>query len=80
MNKRNKISFTEYRDMLVGFERIVNVDYHACVGAVEKSYWADRACRSFSALESVTCCKEELVRRFERTADISANRLTAMGV
>lgn len=69
MNPRKKISFPTYRRMLEAYERLVNVDYHACVGEQEKDYWKKRAVKSFKELNGVTCCKERLVYRFEVTVD-----------
>jgi len=69
MIKQTKISFTEYRDLLTSYERLVNVDYHSCVGSRERNWWKERAVKHFTKLDGVTCCKAELVQRYESTVD-----------
>lgn len=75
MKQPKKIKFTIYRTMLEHFERVVNVDYHACVGEAEKKYWVKRAGDIFTDMNKVTCCKEDLINRFENTADRSTNQI-----
>ena len=71
-----KISFTTYREMLISYERLINVDYHACVGIGEKQLWRERVNKQFNELSKVTCCKERLVYRFECAADKALNIIT----
>lgn len=67
----------EYRDLISHVERIVNVDYYACVDGKEKKEWAERAARIGSDLINSECprASEELRERAARIIDKSADRI-----
>ncbi len=67
----------EYRNLVAHLERIVNVDYCACVGDKEKTAWAEMAARVGSELINATCSRAsgELVDRAQRIIDRSADRI-----
>lgn len=69
----------EFRARISHLERLVNVDRHACRGAVELARWRRAAQRIGSELIATTCARatrEDWERR-ERAIERSASLLTA---
>lgn len=67
----------EYRNLVSHMERIVNVDYHACVGTKERAQWVEIAKRFGLELIVANCprANQELRERAERIIDRSSDRL-----
>ncbi len=67
----------EYRSLVTHLERVVNVDYCACVDGKEKAEWAERAARVGSELLNATCSRasEDLANRAQRIVNKLADRI-----
>ncbi len=71
------VAVADFRNRIEHLERLVAVDYHACVGTTERNDWAHRARRVGSTLIHTTCKRataDDWMRR-ERAIDRSTSLL-----
>ena len=70
----------EYRNIISHLERVVNCDFHSCVGDEEKARWVEIAKRVGTELINAQCprAKADDRERAERIIDRSATRILSI--
>jgi nanoRNase/pAp phosphatase (c-di-AMP/oligoRNAs hydrolase) len=71
------VKVADFRNAIERLERIVRVDFHACVDADERAQWVERAKRAGRELIATTCKRanhNDWMRR-ERAIDASTDRI-----
>lgn len=76
--KGEVVKVADFRDEIDHVFRIVNVDFHACVGADEKARWVEIARRFTTKLRGMTCKRATAYdwRQREMALDQAATRIT----
>lgn len=80
MEATKTVKVAEYREAVEHLERVVNVDFHACVNAAERVRWAAIAQRVGAELLGMSSPRATAADRdrAERVIDRSASRIAAI--
>lgn len=75
------VPVSEFRDSIDHLYRLVNVDYHACVGVQELRYWAERTERVLSQVSELSCkrAKPDDIANHTKSLEAAHRRLEQVG-
>lgn len=68
------VSVKEFRNSVDHLYRMANVDYHACVDALELRYWVERVERIIRGVEALECKRAKPADREEHGKSLEAAR------